>query len=143
MKTQEQVLAAVKAGRGSQTLDGRDYGRLASFFPDSDLGTFGYERNEGVMREPTPWTEENIKGQLADDVAFGFDKALHQRGISAGTMYEVVKMWMWVLDDPLEYHNSYAQYGLPLFKAVAIKYDLPNPIGDDDGDEARYSSGGH
>jgi len=29
-------------------------------------------------------------------------------------------------------------YGLPLFKATAIKYGFPNPIGDDSGSERKY-----
>jgi hypothetical protein len=77
-------------------------------------------------------------------LAFAFEKALNKRGISAGMMFHVVKMWMWVLDEHEDLVNwpddYYAQYGLPLFKAVALRYDLPNEIGDDEGDEFVYSS---
>jgi hypothetical protein len=67
---------------------------------------------------------------------------LDKRGISAGLMYEVVKMWMWVLEDDLQNHNEedYAQYGLPLLKAVAVKYEFKNEIGDDYGNEWKYST---
>ena len=30
-------------------------------------------------------------------------------------------------------------YGLPLLKAVAVKYGFKNPIGDDEGTEDKYS----
>jgi hypothetical protein len=84
-----------------------------------------------------------VLAQLKKDVAFGFEKALNQRGISAGLMSEVVKMWNWILEEGLENYdedNGYAQYGLPLFKATAVKYGFDNPIGDNNGDEDEYAS---
>lgn len=143
MLTQQQILDAVTAGRTSDALDGRDYARLSAFFPDSDLPTLGFTVKEGMTREALPWTEENVRKQLAQDVAFGFEKALNQRGISASLMVNVVQMWMWVLkDDELATSENYAQYGLPILKAVALKFGLDNPIGDDRGDEDKYASGG-
>ena len=141
MLTQAQVIEAVKDGRGSDTLDGRDYGRLALFFPVADWHVFGCSLKEGAEpSEPTPWTEDEVKKQLAEDLAFAFEKALNKRGLSAGMMHSVVKMWMWVFEDELQHMEEYAQYGLPFFKAVALKYGLPNEIGDDDGDEFKYSA---
>lgn len=142
MKTREQVLKAVRDGKKSTCLDGRDFSRLVDFFPVTDWEAFGYRPQEGTDTSQIiiqDLTEENVKAQLASDLAFGFEKALNKRGISASSMYEVVKMWMWVLDDELVLFDDYAQYGLPLFKAVAIKYGLPNPIEDDDGSEDKYS----
>lgn len=54
-------------------------------------------------------------------------------------MYAVVKMWMVVLEDELQSFDEYALYGLPLFKAVAVKYGFENPIGDDSGAESKYA----
>jgi len=142
MLTQAQVLEAIKGGKESQTLDGRDYARLCDFFPVADWEALGFKLKDGAEpKPPKPWTQEAVVAQLAEDLAFGFEKALNRRGISASLMYETVKMWMWVLDDAeLRDFDSYAQYGLPLFKAVAIKYGLPNAIGDDDGDDYKYST---
>ena len=140
MKTREQVLEATAKGElESHAIDGRDFSRLAQFFPESDLGKFGMELKEGAKWEVRDFTEEEVKKQLKEDVAFGFEKALNQRGISSSLMYSCVKMWMWVLDDELQSFEDYAQYGLPLFKAVAVKYGFENPIGEDDGDEGKYS----
>lgn len=36
-------------------------------------------------------------------------------------------------------NTNYAMYGLPLFKATAVKYGWENPIGDDNGDEEFYN----
>ena len=139
MLTQQQVLDVIKAGRNSECLDGRDYARLTEFFPVSDWEKLGFEPKEGIEYTPKPWTRESILEQLTKDVDFGFEKALNRRGISASMMYEVIKMWMWVLEDELEKFADYAHYGLPLFKAVAVKYGFHNMIGDDDGDESKYS----
>lgn len=145
MLSREQVLDAIKTKAWkSETLTGRDLQRLADFFPVSDWPALGLSLQEGantsdiVTRE---WSEPEIKKQLATDVAFGFEKAIGQRGISAGEMYAVVKMWMWILEDDLANHDGYAQYGLPLFKAVALKYGFENCIGDSRGDENQYASG--
>jgi hypothetical protein len=142
MLTQAQVLEAVRGGRNSETLDGRDYSRLVEFFPVSDWEAFGFKLKDGEVHDQKPWTEDEIRGQLAGDLAFGFEKALNQRGISAGLMYSVVKMWMWVLEETelaSDGGGDYAQYGLPFFKAVAVKFGLPNPIGDDRGDEGKFA----
>jgi hypothetical protein len=140
MLTQQQVLDTIKAGRNSDCLDGRDYARLTEFFPVSDWETLGFEPKEGIEHTPRPWTRESVLEQLAKDIDFGFEKALNRRGISSELMYEVVKMWMWVLEDELEKFDQYAQYGLPLFKAVAVKYGFPNVIGDDRGYEGKYAT---
>jgi hypothetical protein len=140
MKTLSQVKKMYK----SQTLDGRDIHRLAQFIPEAELKDWGLELNPEYIgkHECVDFTEENVLKQLEKDVEFGFEKALDKRGISAGLMYEVVKMWHWILENDLADFEDYAQYGLPLFKATALKYGFENPIGDDNGDEYKYSSDG-
>jgi len=146
MLTQQQVLDAVSSGAlKSHTADGRDFLRLLAFFPESYFIKFGFKVDEALpayKHEPVPWTEQSIKDQLAKDVAFGFEKALGKRGISASMMHATVRMWMWILEDPLEQQAEglYTQYGLPFFKAVAVKYGFPNPIGDHVGNEFQYSA---
>ena len=126
MKSQEDVLAGVKAGRDRGpcgALDGRDYSRLIYFFPVNEWSAFGFSLVEGAEPPtPKPWTEENILAQLRDDVAFGIEKAEGERGISSASMYAVVKMWLWILDDPLQDHTEYHSYGLPFFRQVEAKY---------------------
>lgn len=136
MLSREEVLQAVKSGRESKCIDFRDYARLCDYFPVEEWHHFGFGLKEGA--EPPPvkeWTKENILRDLKSDLEFAFKKALGKRGISAGLMYEVVKMWLWILEDPLQDFEEYTPYGLPLFKAVAVKYGFPNPIGDDTGTE--------
>lgn len=129
MLTQDQVLTDIRGGRKSKCLDGRDFSRLADFFPVSDLEVFGFTLKEGTdPPAPTPWTEEAVRDQLARDLEFAFEKAHGQRGLSAGFMYEVIKMWMWVLEDDLQNFSddNYRPYGVPLLRLVAQKYNLPD-----------------
>lgn len=143
MKTQEQVLDAVKNGRKSacEMIDSRDYSRLIDFFPYNQWEFFGFKIDDEYAKTfvPKEFTYENIVSQLKTDVAFGFKKALDRRGISSSLMYEVIKMWLWVLDDDLQEMEEYRMYGLPLFKAVALKYGFENPIGNDSGSENSYN----
>ena len=139
MKTLEQI-----KDYKSQTIDGRDIHRLSEFIPESQLSDFGITLKEEFVgkHEHIDFTKQNILLQLENDVKFGFEKALNQRGISAGMMFEVVSMWNWILEDGLEDfdEDNYAQYGLPLFKATAVKYGFENAIGDDSGSEHKYSA---
>lgn len=139
MKTLEQIKE-----RGSQTLDGRDFRRLSQFLTANQLKDFGFTLIESVSddewnKKVIPFTRENILIQLEKDVEFGFEKALNKRGISAGFMFETVRMWNWILEEGLEDFDSYAMYGLPLFKATALKYGWENPIGNDSGSEDFYN----
>lgn len=136
MKTLQQVKEMYK----SDTIDGRDLHRLAQFIPETELIDFGMELKEEYIgkHKHIDFTKENVLIQLEKDVAFGFEKALNQRGISAGLMASVVQMWNWILEEGLEDFNEYPMYGLPIFKATALKYGFNNPIGDDVGNENKY-----
>jgi hypothetical protein len=134
------TLAQVKEQYKSNTLDGRDLYRLMKFIPESELKDFGLELKPEYVgtHKHIDFTRENVLIQLEKDVEFGFEKALAQRGLSAGTMAEVVMMWNWVLEEGLEDFDDYPMYGLPIFKATAVKYGFDNPIGDDTGCESIY-----
>lgn len=137
MKTLEQIKTQYK----SECLDGRDISRLGQFIKEDQFEDFGLVLNEEYKgkHEIIPFTKKNVLKQLKRDVAFGFEKALNQRGISSSLMYDVVKMWNWILEEGLENFNDYPMYGLPLFKATALKYGFNNPIGEDTGSENKYN----
>lgn len=142
MKTLEQIAENYK----DETPDNRQTYRLAQFLTFDKLHKFGLEPIEGITEEEynkdvIPFTRENVLAQLKEDVAFGFEKALNKRGLSSGMMFECVKFWNDILEEGLEGWDdcNYAMYGLPLFKATAVKYGWNNPIGDDCGNEYKYS----
>lgn len=77
MKTLEQIITSYK----SETIDGRDLTRLASFLPADKLEHFGMSLTEGVTAERwnakvKPFTRENIIEQLKGDVEFGFENPI-------------------------------------------------------------------
>jgi hypothetical protein len=141
----------------NKSFDRREFSRLLSFIPLEEWASLGYRRSEDPSLKYEPhvikeWSRDNVLAQLGEDLAFAFEKALGRRGISSHSMYCVVKMWMWILEEPelSKYtldedgenkspNDDYTYYGLPFFKAVALKFGLPNPIGDDTGSEESYS----
>jgi hypothetical protein len=146
MKTLDEIIQRRTKNRVPlECIDGRDINRLVKFIPEERLLEIGVVlKTEYVGKHVAiPWTRENILKELEGDVAFGFEKALNQRGISSSLQFEVVMMWNWILEEGLETFDSenYPQYGLPLFKATAVKYGFPNPIGDKQGDEHEFSTG--
>lgn len=141
MLTKKQILDAISNGRESGSMDGRDYNRLAAFFTVEEMKVLGAKPTNTETFVPIEFTLENILAQLKSDLDFAFEKALNKRGLSSSAMRAVIKMWMWILEDDLQNDPSdnYAMYGLPLLKAVAIKYNLPNEIGEDTGSEQKYN----
>lgn len=138
MKTMQQIKEQYK----SRALGGRDTTRLIRFVSEAELSDFDVSLKPEYVGtwEPIEFTRDNVIAQLRDDVAFGFEKALNQRGISSSLMFDVVRMWNWILEDGLEDFDEYARYGLPLFKATAVKYGFDNPIGDNHGNEDIYAA---
>lgn len=98
MKTLEQL-----KGLTSRCLDGRDFSRLSNFIPYNMLKDFGIELKEEYNNEEKwnehviEFTRENILKQLKRDVEFGFEKALNQRGISSGLMFNCVMPWNYTI----------------------------------------------
>ena len=142
MKTLESIIE--NYGKYETFLEDRLGRRLCQFLTPEQMNKIGFEfdnEEAKVNHKPIPFTRENILKQLEKDVAFGFEKALDQRGLSSGMMFEVVRAWNSILEEGLEDwdENNYKMYGLPLFKATAVKYGFDNPIGDDNGDEDFYN----
>lgn len=142
MQTLEEIAIFYK----DNTIDGRKTRRLAQFLRFDQLSLFGLKPIDGFTEEEynkdvKPFTRENVLEQLKKDVEFGFEKALSKRGISSAMMFECVKFWNDILEEGLEYwsDDDYEMYGLPLFKATAVKYGWDNPIGDDYGNEYKYN----
>lgn len=141
MKSKEEILS--NYSKWSTFFDDRFGSRLIQFLTEEEMAQIGFEFKDEHKgkHEPKEWTKENILEQLKEDVEFGFEKALDCRGISSSLMFDVVLKWNRVLEDGLEdwCEYEYAMYGLPLFKATAVKYGWDNPIGDDTGTEDYYS----
>lgn len=139
MKTIEEIIKNYENYETS--IEDRFGRRLCQFLTREQMVKIGFELGGNVNHIPKEWTRENIINQLKRDVEFGFEKALNKRGISSSLMFSVVMSWNKVLEEGLEDwdEDNYRYYGLPLFKATALKYGFDNPIGDDYGDECKYN----
>lgn len=139
MMTLEQ---AIDFAKNNDDFDSRFGARLCQFLTADQVADLGFEfsddeaRNTHIAKE---WSRDAVIEQLKKDVEFGFEKALDQRGISAGLMASVVQCWNAVLQEGLEGFDEYPMYGLPIFRATAVKYGFDNPIGDDFGNEEKYN----
>lgn len=125
------------------TIDSRMLKRMTPYMTVEQIEEVGFTFNDVAARDahkPIEFTESAVLEQLKADVEFGFEKALNQRGISASLMHGVVEGWLEVLEIRDQFTTEYAQYGLPLFKQVAVHFGFDNPIGDDVGDESKYAS---
>lgn len=122
MKTLEQVRE-----RGSKTLDGRDFNRIARFLSAVEFERFGLEITDERKgsHAPIPYTRENVIAQMKKDVVFGFEKLLDERALSARTMATVVGMWIWILEDDLANYNGTV---LGFLEAVAEQFGFDNPL---------------
>jgi hypothetical protein len=128
MKTLEETIKSFE----TCCLDGRDAVRLSDFVPEERLPELGISLFPDAIGKHVPkeWTRENIIAQLKEDVAFAFEKAIGHRGISSELMYDVIRMWNWILQEGLEDFDEYADYGIPLLKATALKYGFPDRSGE-------------
>ncbi len=136
MKSYEEVIQLLEKGdiyprENNAKLDDRDFMRLCGFFKAEHLPLLGFSLKEGRSpkewdKKRKEWKRENFIKELKEDLDFAFEKAYGERGISSALMYEVIKMWLWILDDDLYQCEEYEPYGLPFYKKVAEKYGFIN-----------------
>jgi hypothetical protein len=126
-----------------KSFDCRDFNRLLDYIPEDKV-------KEMTLNDPLSgdkiiendlinypgkiidFTKENIINSLKNDLSFAYEKACDQRGLSADAMYNVIKMWVWILEldvknIPYGYSEGYYEgYGKRYFEVVAeaIDYEL-------------------
>lgn len=123
MKTLEYVKEHIDEFEEDDFFDRRFTKRFLYFLPEEEWKQFGFKRIDGKHDEPKEWTEENILKQLEDDVRFGYEKAIDERGISAELMAMVVRAWCKVLENGLNMDDMWdGSYHILLFVNVAEHY---------------------
>ena len=116
-------------GFKSDIIDGRERYRIASYLPKEKLAEFGLPLKDPEKEwVPGPWTREEILKNLADDVCFGYEKAIYKRGMSSGLMFYVVAMWDWCLREDAPKNTDKIRrtgsYGIKYFRRIAKMYDI-------------------
>ena len=132
MKTLQQIIDAVKEGKAwerenCEFLDGRDLRRILSFCNNEQVGLLGFKLNDPNNFVPQELTEEVVVNRLVSDLRFAAEKACDERGISASLMWDILHMWLWILEDYSFDSQEYDDYGRSFIRAVNKKY-LPEEI---------------
>lgn len=97
----------------SNSLLGDMFGRrLSQFLTVEQAKSIDWEVSK-QYHKTIEFTKQNVLKQLESDVAFGFKKALEKNLLISKLMFDVVKEWLFILEDPLKDFDDYSMYGLP------------------------------
>lgn len=122
MKSLEYVKEHYKEFEEDDFLDMRWTKRFLDFLPVEEWEKYGFKYTGEEPLEVKEWTEENILKQLEDDVRFGYEKAVGERGISSELMAMVVNAWCKVLENDLNLDGRDGWYHMRQFTEVANYY---------------------
>lgn len=103
-------------------IDRRFTKRFIDFLPTSEWEKFGFRYTGEDEYIPKEWTEENVITQLKEDVQFGYEKAINERGISSELMAMVVNAWCKILQNGLNLNGNDGWYHKKQFTTVAEHY---------------------
>lgn len=129
MRTQEEVVERMNA---DETLFKFGRSLLFAYLDLEHVRPFAKPDADLADWVPRTLTDEAIRGEMCGYMAFAWEKALGHRGISANRSVEKFAAWLWLLgdDDTLAFaedDDNYAQYGVPVLKAISVKYGFPFP----------------
>jgi hypothetical protein len=104
-------------------IDDRDKYRIVEFLTIPQLEKIGItlKKEYAETYKPKEFTRDIVLEMLKGDIEFGIEKALSERGISSSLMYNVVKMWDWILDEHFQDYD-YHDYGIHFFNDVNNYY---------------------
>ena len=141
MRTQQEIVDRLSA-KGDEFLN---------FEPEVLFGFLDFEHAKPLLRDGSAteaeWTKlttgadsmEQAKMYMAE---YGWPKALSHRGISAGRTIQKMTAWAWLAEDQkaidITESTDYAQYGVPILKALCEHWGWPIP---DDPAVARMAMG--
>ena len=122
MKSLEYVKSHIDEFEEDNFLDRRFTKRFVDFLPTEEWEKFGFRYTGETPYTPKEWTEENVLAQLKQDVEFGYEKAVGERGISSELMAMVVNAWCKVLENGLNLNGNDGWYHKAQFTTVAEHY---------------------
>lgn len=80
-----------------------------------------------------------LKLEIGELVYRGFEAALEKRAIAAADAANKIRQKLQLIGDDLSSFTGHHHFSLPFFKAVALRYNAINLIGDNRGDEQIYA----
>jgi hypothetical protein len=123
MKSLKYVKSHINEFEEDDFLDSRWTKRFLNFIPVSEWENYGFKCSGDPDKiAVVEWTEENVLAQLKQDVEFGYEKAMDERGISSELMAMVVNAWCKVLENDLDLDGNDGWYHVDQFTTVAEHY---------------------
>ena len=124
MRTQEEIIDKIEA---SNTFFGFD--KEVYIYALDYEHAHPYLKPEVTKEEWESDLEQEgpIEKRMASYMEFAIGKALDHRGISANRSVEKLNAFSWLLGQDEWITEPYAQYGVPILKALAERHDLPWP----------------
>lgn len=122
MKSLDYVKNHIDEFEKDDFVDRRFTRRFLQFIPTDEWETYGFRYTGTEPYAPKEWTKENILAQLREDVEFGYEKAINERGISSELMAMVVEAWCNVLENGLDLDGDDGWYHIRQFITVAKHY---------------------
>lgn len=122
MKSLDYVKNHIDEFEKDDFVDRRFTRRFLQFIPTDEWETYGFRYTGTEPYVPKEWTKENILAQLREDVEFGYEKAINERGISSELMAMVVEAWCNVLENGLDLDGDDGWYHIRQFITVAKHY---------------------
>ncbi len=130
MKTQEEIIKRIKELKDSDMM-GTERTDLTNYLEYSHAKEFLQGGvTEEIWKEMKKSTDEDVLKEMKEYIEFAWDKALGERGLSAGRSLSHYSAWIWLLDDGNfeEFTecatNNYAMYGKPVLYWICKKYNL-------------------
>ena len=127
MKSLDYVKNNISEFEKDNMFDMRFTKRFIDFLPTEEWERFGFRYTGDTPRIPKDWTEENVMEQLKQDVEFGYEKSIDERGISSELMAMVVNAWCKVLENGLNLDGNDGYYHIKQFLNVATHYGWSLP----------------
>lgn len=88
-----------------------------------ESGFFKDDLVESYLPTTKEYTRENVLADMRDYLAFAYEKALDQRGLSASRSVQKMATWLYMLNDPFHKEvEDYEDYGLANLHRIDATY---------------------
>ena len=131
MRTQEHIVERIGQIKEMDWL-GTQQGDLAIYLDTNRVKEFCKADADLSDWKQEEITREGVIKKILEYLDFAFEKAIDHRGISASRSIKHMQAWLWLLEDNelldfAETNSNYRNYGVPILKTIATKYDKPMP----------------
>ena len=117
--------------QGSESVFGFELDVFFGYLPFDQAKPFLKEDATPDRWESRPYSEEQLRKDMAAYMDFAWGKCLSHRGLSASRSVDKIGAWLWLLGDDnvlQEFRNApYTNYGAPKLRVACLAYGLPMP----------------